>query len=189
MTHRLFVAARPPLGIRLLLHDAMGDVAGAHWQDDDQLHLTLRFIGEVDARTADDVVEALASVRAPVCISAISGVGQFASKHGNALWAGLANKPGLTALHTKIDRALTRIGLEPEHRAYHPHITLARLPRRCGDLSGWLARNGTLSSEDFTIGEFGLYESHLGGDGARYDLVAHWTLAPAAAGSPAPRGD
>ena len=56
---RLFVAIRPPAPIRALLLDAMGGIGGARWQSDDQLHLTLRFIGEVDRHLAGDIHAAL----------------------------------------------------------------------------------------------------------------------------------
>src|SRR3546814_10503522 len=60
--HRLFVAIRPPAAIRKALLSIMGGVEGARWQSDDQLHLTLRFIGEVDRHRADDIAAALATV-------------------------------------------------------------------------------------------------------------------------------
>jgi 2'-5' RNA ligase len=63
--HRLFVAIRPPEFVRLQLLDLMEGVRGARWSDEDQLHLTLRFIGEVDRHVADDVHAALGSVRQP----------------------------------------------------------------------------------------------------------------------------
>ena len=63
--HRLFVALRPPPAIRARLLAAMGGVPGARWQDDDQLHLTLRFIGEVDRPVAEDIAAALGTIHAP----------------------------------------------------------------------------------------------------------------------------
>ena len=64
--HRLFVAIRPPEPIRDLLGDAMDDSADFRWQDDEQLHITLRFVGEVERPVADDLADALARVRAEV---------------------------------------------------------------------------------------------------------------------------
>ncbi|MBL0915966.1 MAG: RNA 2',3'-cyclic phosphodiesterase, partial [Sphingopyxis sp.] len=64
-THRLFVALRPPHSIRLALIAAMHGISGARWQDDEQLHLTLRFIGEVDHHRAADIAAALGSPYAP----------------------------------------------------------------------------------------------------------------------------
>ena len=177
--HRLFVALRPPRHIREQLLDLMEGLPGARWQDDDQLHLTLRFIGEVDARAADDVAAALAGVRHPPTTMRLDGVGKFGSRgRANAIWAGVRPADELARLHRKIDQALVRAGLEPEHRAYLPHVTVARLGRDAADPDAWIARHAGLASTDFTVDHFGLFESHLGHAGAAYELVARYPLAP-----------
>src|SRR3546814_10128987 len=114
--HRLFVARRPPPDIRALLIAAMGGVRAARWQNDEQLHLTLRFIGEVDRPIAEDVVAALGSVHAPPITAAIAGVGRF-EKRGrtDAIWAGVAPGDALAALQAKVDRALVRLGRSEEN--------------------------------------------------------------------------
>ena len=178
--HRLFVALRPPPTIRDALSDVMDGIVGARWQDDDQLHLTMRFIGAVERPEAEDVAAALAAVRAPAPTVTIAGVGQFGARgRSEALWAGLAPHEPLAALHRKVDQALVRIGLEPERRAYLPHITLARLSRelRAGlEVDAWLARNAGFSSAPFTLPHLILYESHLGRSGASYEPIARWPL-------------
>src|SRR3546814_11108062 len=110
--HRLFVALRPPPDIRALLIAAMGGVRAARWQNDEQLHLTLRFIGEVDRPIAEDVVAALGSVHAPPITAAIAGVGRF-EKRGrtDAIWAGVAPGDALAALHATVDRPPVPRGL------------------------------------------------------------------------------
>lgn len=177
--HRLFVALRPPAAIRAQLIALMTGIGGARWQDDEQLHLTLRFIGEVDARRADDVAAALASLRAPAMTLAIAGVGQFEHRgRADTLWAGVGPHDALAHLHRKIDRALVQAGLPPERRAYRPHITLARLG--AGAFTApFLARHAGLTSAPFTIDAFALFESHLGRDGARYEAVARYPLGDA----------
>jgi 2'-5' RNA ligase len=177
--HRLFTALRPPASVREQLLDLMEGLPGARWQDDDQLHLTLRFIGEVDARTADDVAAALGAVRHPPVTMALEGVGKFGSRgRVNALWAGVRPHDELAHLHRKIDQALVRAGLEPERRAYLPHITLARFGRDGAAPDPWIARHAGLSSPPFSIGHFELYESRLGSDGASYEIVERYPLAP-----------
>lgn len=178
--HRLFVALRPPPDIRRLLTAAMGGVAPARWQDDDQLHLTVRYIGEVDRPLAEDVALALGQVHGPAPRVAIAGVGAF-DKQGrvDALWAGVTPHDELARLHKKVDQTLVRLGLPPEGRAYLPHVTLARLPRRAGKdpaIDRWLASHAPLASPSFDLGHLILYESHLTGEGARYDAVARWPL-------------
>ena len=179
---RLFVALRPPPPIRERLFALMDDVPGARWQDDEQLHLTLRFVGEVDGRTADDLALALGGVRAPVPTVALAGVGRFGDgRRAGALWAGVAPHDALAALHRKVDQACIRAGLPPEGRAYLPHVTVARLPRSVAAspaVEAWLADSAGLASEPFPLPHLVLYESHLARDGAYYEAVMRWPLEP-----------
>lgn len=174
---RLFVALRPPPAIRAQLLGLTGGAEGARWQDDDQLHLTLRFIGDVDARTADDVLATLNHVHGSPFAIALNGLGTFDRKgRMDALWAGVSPHGPLEALHQKIDHALVRMGLPPEGRAYLPHITLARFGRSGGIADAFLAANAGLTSAPFAVTHFALFESTLGSDGARYTLVERWPL-------------
>lgn len=175
--HRLFVAIRPPAQIRAQLLGMMEGVAGARWQDDDQLHLTLRFIGEVDGRVAEDVAAALGTIRqAPFTIS-LAGVGMFGSRGRiNALWAGVRPHDALAHLHRKIDQAMARAGLEPERRAYLPHITLARFGRDAGGIENFVQTHAALASGPFEAAHFALYESVLGQAGATYTIVERYPL-------------
>lgn len=184
-TMRLFVALRPPPAIRRLLLDAMGGVPSARWQDDEQLHCTLRFIGEVDRPQAEDIAAAVAAVHAEAPSVRIAGVGRFDRKgHTDTLWAGLAPQDALRHLARKVDQACVRAGLPPERRVYLPHITLARLPRAActaTEIEGWLAVQAGLTSATFTMPHILLYQSHLSRSGAAYEPVARWPLEPAAA--------
>lgn len=175
--HRLFVALRPPAAIRASLNGLMHGVAGARWQDDDQLHITLRFIGEVGTPVAEDIAAAMASVHhLPVAV-ALDGLGTFDKRgHVNALWAGLRPHGAIAHLHRKIDQALVRAGLPPERRAYLPHITLARFGRECAGLDAFMARHAGLSSMPFEMDWFSLYESRLGTDGPSYTIVERYPL-------------
>lgn len=184
--HRLFVALRPPPAIRRQLIDLAEGVAAARWQDDEQLHVTIRFIGAVERPVAEEVAAALAQVAAPAPVVRLAGVGRFGKRAGDALWAGLAPRDPLARLHRKVDQACVRAGLEPERRAFLPHVTLARLPRAAaGDpaIERWTADHAGLSSAPFTLTHLVLYESHLGRGGARYEAVARWPLALAAPGT------
>lgn len=175
--HRLFVAARPSAKVRSQLLGLMGGVAGARWQSDDQLHITLRFIGEVDARAADDTMLALSAIRHPPFEIAINDVGTFDRRGAiDTLWAGIAPREAITALHRKMDRAIVGIGLAPEHRAYLPHITLARFGRSGGNCRDFLAANACLTSEPFAIESFGLYVSRSSHDGSAYAELASFSL-------------
>ena len=175
--HRLFVALRPPAAVRADLIGLMEGVAGARWQDDDQLHITLRFIGEVDRHVAEDAAVALGGVDHPPVSVALDGVGTFDKRgHVNAVWAGVRPHDAITHLHRKVDQALVRAGLPPEGRAYLPHITLARFGRESAGLAAFLARHAGLASAPFAMDWFGLYESRLGAEGPSYTIVERYGL-------------
>lgn len=175
--HRLFAAIRPPRPMRERLRAAMGGIVGARWQDDAQLHLTLRFIGEVDRHQAEDVAAALGAVHHPRFTLALAGLGQF-DRNGriDSLWAGVTPHDAVTALHNKVDQALLRIGIAPDTRAFLPHITIARFSRKSAPKTATLGNAIGLSSEPQEMTAFCLYESRLGGEGATYDIVARYPL-------------
>lgn len=176
---RLFVALRPPRPVRELLLAAAHGVDGARWQADEQLHLTLRFVGEADGRTADDLCAALGSLAAEAPEVRVAGAGLF-DRRGRleALWAGVAPREPLAALHRKADRACVAAGLPPEGRAYVPHVTLARLGRTADPFAArdWVARHQALGSAPFRLDRLILYRSHLGGEGAAYEVLDAWPL-------------
>lgn len=175
--HRLFVAFPLPAAIRAQLLALSGGIPGARWQRDDQLHLTLRFIGDADRHAAEDAALALASIRYPTIEIALSGTGQFDSRgRPNAVWAGVTPHDALAGLHKKIDQSLVRAGQPPEARAYLPHITLARMNAQSGAADKFLAEHAGLTSPAFTLTHFHLYESHLGREGASYEAVERYAL-------------
>lgn len=175
--HRLFVAIRLPAAIRAGLLGVMGGVAGARWNDDGQLHLTLRFIGEVDRHRARDVDAALSAVHHPAFAIAVNGLGAF-ERRGEpvTVWAGVAPHAPLHALHKKIDQALVRVGVEPDRRAYMPHITLARLGRGTGPVGPLVEQSGGVGSPAFAVEEFCLYESRLTPEGPVYTVAERYSL-------------
>ena len=175
--HRLFVAIRPPEPIRDLLVDAMDDSADFRWQTDEQLHLTLRFVGEVERPIANDLADALGRIRGDPFALRINGVGRFEQRNSGALWAGVEPKPPVAALAAKIERVCQSVGLAPERRAFHPHITLARWKgRRTREVQAYLERTAGLTSEPFAVSMFTLFESHLSRHGAHYEEVASFPL-------------
>jgi len=175
--HRLFVAIRPPEHIRELLIDAMDDSADFRWQSDEQLHITLRFIGEVDRPLGDDLADALSRIRTHRFELRIHGVGLFEQRSGGALWAGVEPKEPIAALASKVQRVCQQTGLEAERRAFHPHITLARWKgRRSREAADFLERTRGLGSAVFEVDAFVLFESQLSRHGAHYEAVATYAL-------------
>jgi RNA 2',3'-cyclic 3'-phosphodiesterase len=175
--HRLFVAIRPPASVRAQLLDLMGGVAGARWLSDDRLHLTLRFIGEVDRHLARDIDAALSAVHHPRFTASLNGLGLF-ERRGEpvTLWAGVAPHEPLRALHKKLDQALVRVGVEPERRAYTPHITIARLPRGAGPVRSLVEQWGGVAGPPFAVAEFCLFESRLTPEGPVYSVAERYPL-------------
>jgi 2'-5' RNA ligase len=175
--HRLFVAIRPPEHVRDLLVDAMDDSPELGWVIDDNLHLTLRFIGEVERPLANDLAEELGRIRFPRFDLRIAGVGRFDRRQGGALWAGVEPRKPVAELAAKVDRACTAAGLEPERRAFHPHVTLARYRRQSALAArDFEQRRADLSSDAFTVERFILFESRLSRHGAHYEEVASFPL-------------
>ena len=175
--HRLFVAIRPPEEIRDLLIDAMDDSPELRWVGDEQLHLTLRFIGEVERPLADDIAHALQRVRSDRFELRIVGLGRFDRRNGGALWAGVEPKAPVAALAARVERACQGAGLEPERRAFHPHVKLARYGRQSAKANAFVERNRGLSSAPFSVDRFILFESRLSRHGPHYEQVAEFPLA------------
>ena len=124
---RLFVGIEFPPELKLRLSLLCNGVAGAKWVDPGNLHLTLRFIGEIDEVLAHDVDAALARLKARRFALQLAGTGVFGGNRPHALWVGVEKNPELVGLRDKIEQALIRAGLEPETRRFSPHVTLARL--------------------------------------------------------------
>ena len=178
MMHRLFVAVAPTPSVCDALLSAMGGVASARWQRDDQLHLTLRFVGEVDRHAAVDVAAALGGVRHPAFAVRLGAPGTF-DKRGrvDSLWVGVTPPEPLHTLHNKVDAALTRAGIAPDGRAFHPHITIARFGRRDGWAAAGFVPLSSLDRIGFTVDGFTLFESTLSEDGAIYRAVERYAMA------------
>ena len=176
MSHRLFIGIRPPAIVRQALIDTMEALEGARWQDDEQLHLTLRFIGGVEREVANDLSAALGRIAMPSFNLALEGVSHF-ERRGipTAIWARVAPAPELQRLRTKVDRVCDLAGLGSETRRFTPHITIARLRRHTGPIAEWLARHTGLYATWQADG-FSLFESHLLASGAEYEVAAHYPL-------------
>lgn len=170
---RLFVALELPPHIRDALLATMGGVIGARWQRDEQLHLTLRFIGEVDRHRGNDIVAALGTVNVRPLRLRLAGPGTF-DRRGriDSLWIGVTPQQDVAALAMRVDQALARVGLPPERRAFVPHITVARFSRGAGPLDGYPA--APLPIEAFDVAGFALWESRLSGEGADYRILTRF---------------
>ena len=175
---RLFVGIGFPPELKLRLSLLCSGVAGAKWVDPGNLHLTLRFIGEIGEDRAADVDEALARLRARRFALQLAGAGVFGGgdKPRN-LWVGVERSPQLVALRDKIEHALIRAGLPPEPRKFAPHVTLARLHNPPLDqLSRFLAAHARFRAEPLAVAAFSLIASFQTKAGSVYEDQADYPL-------------
>lgn len=175
---RLFVALSLPRDLRDRLGGLASGLPGARWVDPDNLHLTLRFIGEVDGREAEDVDAALSGIQGKRFSLTLSGVGQFGDeRRPRALWVGVEPNEALERLQAKIETALQRAGLAPEKRKFKPHVTLARLKTHPGErLHDYIVQRSLFRAGPFDVSEFTLFSSYLANSGAIYSAEAVYPL-------------
>lgn len=180
---RLFVAIDLPEVLKQQLSALTTPIDGVRWTPTANLHLTLRFIGDVPQDVADEIQAVLLEVQSPPFSLQLSGVGTFPGnprKPPRIIWAGLSNPPALQSLHEKIETVLRDLGLTPDNRPYTPHITLGRVrsfdESTAAALSQFLERNAAYHSEAFIPDEFLLMESQPSESGQKYTALARYPL-------------
>lgn len=163
---RLFTGIELPEDIREELGDLEKPLPGARWIDMDDLHLTLRFAGDIDKRTAFEFAEYLARIDIPAFPMRLAGLGTFGGRDPRILWAGVEAGEELDRLARANERAAYNAGLGPAARAFKPHITLARLKKSQPDrLARYLQRHGGFRTDPFYVTHFSLFSAkpHTGG--------------------------
>jgi len=175
---RLFTAIPLPELVRNQLGLLQSGLQGARWIKPENIHLTLRFVGEVRNDLASDIDMALAEISAPGFELALDDIGSFShGKQPHSLWAGVSKSEPLMHLQAKIESALVRTGLEPETRKFSPHVTIARLKEmRPNRIETWLADHGGFRTEPFRVDHFALFSSFLKSEGALYIEEASYPL-------------
>jgi len=162
MTIRIFAALDIPDDVAARLTALMKGVPGAKWRPRENLHLTLRFFGEVAEPIADEIDSELSQVgdaTAPFDLT-LKGAGSFGGADPHALWVGAAENQALTKLATACERAARRAGLKPESQKFKPHVTLAYLRGAPLDrVLGFERRLGLFEAPSFRVERFGLYSS------------------------------
>ena len=194
---RLFTALEIPRDAALSLSLLRGGLPGARWMDVENYHITLRFIGDVEGRTADDIVSGLDRISRPAFEIRLSGVGAFGNKKPHALWAGVEPSAELAALQAEIDRICLRNGAPADARKFTPHVTIARLRNTSPlELAPYLSGHGGFSTSPFKVGRFVLMSSRDSVGGGPYIVEEAWSLtgsrvnavAGLATGEPFPMG-
>lgn len=169
---RLFVAIALPDEVKAALAALRCGIAGARWVAPEHLHLTVRFIGEVDEAMFVSIREGLAAEGLVSFDCRLQGVGRFPPRgRPKVLWAGVQAAEGFFRLQLKVEGILRRLGVMPEERKLVPHITLARLKdAQSAPVACYLSTHGAFQSRPFVINAFHLYSSLLTAKGAIHTL-------------------
>jgi RNA 2',3'-cyclic 3'-phosphodiesterase len=159
---RLFAALDIPDDVAALLTPLMRDVGGAKWRPRENLHITLRFFGEVAEPMAEEIDLALSQIgdaSAPFEI-ALKGAGSFGGADPHALWIGVAESAPLNKLAAACERAARRLGLKAEAEKFKPHVTMAYLTAASLDrVMAFQQSLALFQTPAFRVERFGLYSS------------------------------
>lgn len=176
---RLFVGVSLPEVVRSSLEALQEDIRGFHWVAPENHHLTLKFIGDVDAELQDEIERSLGELHTEPFILPVESVGAFPTQgRPFVVWAGLGNgHPRLFGLQKNVEDRLFQLGIEPERHRYTPHLTLAR----CKEASPEAVRQFVKKHRDFTappfkVESFILYSSIPKQGGSFYRVEKEWRL-------------
>ncbi|KPP98019.1 RNA 2',3'-cyclic phosphodiesterase [Marinobacter sp. HL-58] len=174
---RLFFGLEIPQAIKQRLLQIQQPVAGARWQRADQLHLTLAFLGSVDAGRLPVVCDAARNLPVEPFELTVCGIGCFgAPDRPKNLWAGVQPKEDLVRLHCALDQGLAQSGLAGERRRFHPHITLSRFKKGAGPVTELLQSPEQLVVGSFAVDRFALFQSVRGEQGSVYQIIERFTM-------------
>lgn len=187
---RLFAAVEIPEELREQLAALRSPLPGAKWVEAGNLHLTLRFAGDVDNRVAAELAHGLAGITVDCFELTIAGLGAFGGNDPKILWAGVSPSPSLDGLARACERAARNAGLPPEPRAFKAHVTLARLRHgRPDQVARFLERNGRFRLPPFMVERFVLMSSRPNVGGGPYVVEEAYPLSGAAPHDLWPDGD
>ena len=175
---RLFVALTIPEEVKERTAPMLSGLRDSRWVSPENLHITLRFIGEVDEATAQDIDAELADVRGRPIEIELSGADVFESRgRVRAVWTRVLGVEPLTQLQGRVENAVRRAGLDPDAHKYTPHVTLARLKNvPIHEVAPYLAYHGAFRAGPFTSDHFVLFRSHMGHGGSHYEPLVEYDL-------------
>ena len=174
---RIFTGVEIPAEVGQSLSALRGGLPGARWIDPENYHLTLRFIGDVNAAIEREVMLILGRVARRPFEIALNGLKHFGGKKPRAVVAVAAANGGLAELQAEHERILQRIGLPPEQRKFTPHVTLARLRESTSrDVADYLAIRGAFKTPSFPVTRFVLFSSRASTGGGPYVVEAAYPL-------------
>jgi len=176
--YRLFVAIDLPEPIKQSLTEICFGLPGAKWLDPSQMHITLKFLGEVDGAVFREAREALATIGMEPFEITIKGLGFFPPRgEPQMLWAGVEGNDRLKQLRNKVESTLVRAGLKNEKRKFAPHVGLAKVKGTPpGRLAGFLGQHALLKLPPFEVREFCLFSSFLSSERALHQIEEIYPL-------------
>ncbi len=174
---RLFAALPLPQSARLHLSLMRGEVDSARWISADNMHLTLRFFGDVSNAEEQEILDALEMVDEASLTLNIKGAAVFGANKPTTIYAVVEPSPELTELQRAIERVARGLGFPPEPRPFVPHVTLARLhvgrPRQ---IAQFLQDAGHMRLEPIRIDTFAVMSARPGTGGGPYGVEATYPL-------------
>lgn len=176
---RLFTGLEIPYDIQSALSFKRGGLSGARWIDPENYHITLRFIGDVDNRTANEISDELDRLsHSDGFRIRLSHLGAFGGDNPRALYAGVEASEALQRLQSAHERVLRRAGLDPEARKFVPHVSLARLRGASAlEVADFIHQAGHFPPLEFTVGRFVLFSSKASVGGGPYLVEQSYPLA------------
>jgi 2'-5' RNA ligase len=176
---RLFTGLEVPRDVQLALSLKRGGLYGARWIDPENYHITLRFIGDVDNRIANEVTDELDRLSHSDGFRVrLSHLGTFGGDKPRALFAGIESSEALQRLQAAHERILQRLGLDPEGRKFVPHVALARLKGTSAlEAADFIHQAGQFSPLEFTARRFVLFSSKASVGGGPYLVEQSYPLA------------
>lgn len=174
---RLFTGIEIPAEQREELARMRRPLPGGRWIEPENLHLTLRFAGDIDNTQAAEFADRLAGITIDAFEMRLAGLGVFGGNEPRSIWAGVETGPELEALARANERAARAAGLAPETRAFKPHVTIARLKyASAGEVAKLLGRIGAFRSQPFLVGRFCLFSSRPKIGGGPYVVEEAFSL-------------
>jgi 2'-5' RNA ligase len=174
---RLFTGIEIPAQTREELARLRVPLPGGKWLEPETLHLTLRFVGDLDNQQASEFADRLADIEADAFELRLAGLGTFGGNEPRSIWAGVEASPQLEALARANDRAARAAGLPPDGRQFKPHITIARLKFAGPDeIARVLQRIGAFRSHPVLVSRFVLFSSKPKTGGAPYVVEEAFAL-------------
>ena len=174
---RLFTGIEIPVELREELSRLRMPLPGGKWVEPADLHMTLRFVGDLDNARATEFAERLGAIDTDAFELRLSGLGTFGGHEPRSIWAGVESSPALEALAKANDRAARAVGLPPDAHPFKPHVTLARFKFSSVDaIARVLGRIGAFRSQPFLVGRFVLFSAKPKTGGGPYAVEEAFPL-------------